>query len=143
MNGRQHAVCFFASVFSVLLLPGRPLEIICPVLLRLYVLACLHRTSQVFCYSLFQQHVCQWFKNVSARWDKQRAFLAGDRSTLLRCNPKCFSYHLVSCFRYACGESKVWPICQRYYSIKVYDRRSCMSIFPRSLFSPRIPLHLC
>jgi hypothetical protein len=83
-------------------------------------------------------------KNVSARWDKQRAFLAGDRSTPLRCNLKCFfipSRILTSNMR--CGESRVWPICQRYYSIKVYDRRSCMSIFPRSLFPPRIPLHLC
>jgi hypothetical protein len=57
--------------------------------------------------------------------------LSGKGSTLLRCNLKCFLYqnfvprlfHHDSNMR--CGESRVRPICQRCYSIKVYDRRLC------------------
>jgi hypothetical protein len=74
-------------------------------------------------------------KCVRAVGQTRRRFIR-QRLDTLRCNLKCFLYQkfLRRLFHHdsnmRCGESRVRPICQRCYSIKVYDRRLCRSVFP-------------
>jgi hypothetical protein len=113
---------------------SRPFESTCSFLLCSCVLACLCCTLRVFCFPLFQQHECQWLQMCPRSGTNKEAFYqAGKGSTLLDVISNVFLYQnfVPRLFhQHACGESRVWAICQRCYSIKVYDRRLCRSVFP-------------
>jgi hypothetical protein len=128
---------FIASVLSVFAFAARPLDSTRPSLLCSCVLACLCCTLRVFCFPLFQQHECQWLQMCLRDGTNKEAFYQAKARHFLDVIsnvffiPKFLPASLSITIRtLRCGESRVWPICQRCYSIKVCDRRLCRSVFP-------------
>lgn len=145
MNGRQHAVRFSESVFSVPAFPlafwrahggwtdfrrdNISLALLSDVLLFHGLLLLQHYAGVLF--SALPVVWAPQLTNVFAPWDKRWAFNRRSTGTS-KCNLKCLYTNLflqpsiligTLSGTSTCGESRVWLICQRYYSIKVYDRR--------------------